>query len=86
LKSAILLVFASILVYTGILTFDRDSAAGIACLALGIILSVNPLLRLIRQFGILPARKSSERPRSGRKKSHLKIVKPDDDKRPPTIH
>ncbi len=86
MKSAILLVFASIVVYTGILTFNADSTAGIVLVILGAVLFINPLLRLFRYFGVPSSPKSTRRPGSRRKKSHLKIVKPDDDRRPPTIH
>lgn len=86
MKSAILLVFALIVVYTGILTFRTDSTAGIALMVVGAVLIINPILYFIRYFGLMPAPRLAAKPGAKRRKSHLKIVKSDDDRRPPTIH
>ncbi len=83
--SAILLFFGTTLAYAGYLVFARDSGAGLALFAAGIILIAKPAFEAFRYL------RSHFRPgletikRSGHRRSpHLRVVRSDEEK--PTIH
>ncbi len=83
--SAILLFFGTTSAYAGFLVFPRDSQAGLALFAVGIILLIKPSLEAFRYLrfhlppGIATVRRSGQR-----RPTHLRVVRSDEDK--PTIH
>lgn len=86
----VMAILAVTSIYAGILMFHQDSTVGFAGIFLGIVLLINPLLTTIRRMGASPGRRTAA-PKSGspRKKSprktHLKLVKQQDEESP-TIH
>lgn len=84
-------ILAAASIYAGILMFDRDSIAGISGVLLGIVLLINPSLIAIRHLRVLMGHeKQGAKPASpqkkGPRKTHLKLVRPEQDDERPTIH
>jgi hypothetical protein len=84
---SLLLFFGATFVYAGMLLSSRDPQTSLSVAAIGVVLSIRPIVRLIRYLrgsadaGSGQGRSGSRRKRGG----HLKIVKSDKEK-PPTYH
>lgn len=84
--SLILAILGAACVYAGIMMLNRDYLTGMAGIVVGIVLVSRPLLRGISYFRPVPNTGTRTGRQKGRRpKSHLKLVKSEDEKRP-TIH
>jgi hypothetical protein len=83
----ILSILGSTFIYAGVLTFPRDSSAGIVCALVGLLMIAKPSWDVFKRFRALSgsASKTGHPDRGRGKKRHLKVVKTED-KRKPTIH
>jgi len=78
-------------IYAGILMFHQDAIAGTTGALLGIVLLINPFLIAVRQLRAFMGHevrgaKSDSPPKKSPKKTHLKIVRSEQDEDRPTIH
>jgi hypothetical protein len=84
-------ILAATSIYAGILMFNQDSIAGIAGVLLGIILIINPSLLVIRRFKTVVSdgfhgAKPGDLQKKNPKKTHLRLVRSEQDEEQPTIH
>lgn len=90
MMSAILFFFGATLIYTGFLALGRDVTVGLAVALAGLVLVVKPALETLKylkaHFAAVPsARGLQKEPKERTRKTHLRVVKPEDEDRP-TIH
>ncbi len=85
-KLIISILVGATFVYGGILTLNDDREVGLTLVVVGGLLVAIPLWNWFRYFRSLSATRN-EPPKAGKrkKKSHLKVVRKDEDERP-TYH
>jgi hypothetical protein len=88
--SAVLFFCGATLLYTGFLALDRDLTIALAVAFAGLLLVIKPALDALKYWKThFSAAQSPHRPQKEQKvrpaKTHLKVVKGEDDDRP-TIH
>ena len=85
----ILLLFGATFVYAGVLIASQNAVAAAIVVLIGVLLSIRPVVRLVRYFqitfggGFGVQLKNGKR--GGKRRGHLKIVKTEKEK-PPTYH
>ncbi|MCE5335419.1 MAG: hypothetical protein LLG06_12620 [Desulfobacteraceae bacterium] len=88
MTSIILMILAATLVYAGVLMIERDLTTALGSVVLGLLLSVNPVLRIVGLFK--PAARPGKRPKpKGPFRPY--VVRPGSQRdqerdEPPTIH